>query len=73
MMFAGQKFAVVGLGRNGLPAARALRGMGAEVIAWDDSVAAREAAVADGFTVAEPAADGRVRVAIAMVGAQPRD
>jgi len=35
-LFAGRRFAVVGLGRNGLPAARALLAMGAEVTAWDD-------------------------------------
>jgi UDP-N-acetylmuramoylalanine--D-glutamate ligase len=40
-LFAGRHFAVLGLGRNGLPAARALVAMGAEVVAWDDNVAAR--------------------------------
>ena len=40
-LFAGKRFAVLGLGRNGLPAARALAGMGADVVAWDDNVAAR--------------------------------
>ncbi|HJS87134.1 MAG TPA: Mur ligase family protein, partial [Acetobacteraceae bacterium] len=40
-LFAGARFAVVGLGRNGLPAARALAAMGAEVVAWDDDVASR--------------------------------
>lgn len=34
--FAGQRIAVVGLGRAGLPAARRLRDWGAEVTAWDD-------------------------------------
>ena len=34
-----------GLGRNGLPAARALAAMGAEVVGWDDTAAARAAAV----------------------------
>jgi UDP-N-acetylmuramoylalanine--D-glutamate ligase len=43
-LFAGQRFAVVGLGRNGLPVARALVAMGASVIAWDDGEAARAAA-----------------------------
>jgi UDP-N-acetylmuramoylalanine--D-glutamate ligase len=43
-LFSGKRFAVVGLGKNGLPAARALRGMGAEVVAWDDNAAARAAA-----------------------------
>ncbi len=48
-MFSGKRFAVVGLGKNGLPAARALAAMGADVVAWDDNSAAR-AAVAGDFT-----------------------
>ena len=35
-LFAGRRFAVVGLGRNGLPAARRLLAMGADVSVWDD-------------------------------------
>lgn len=42
-LFAGERFAVVGLGLNGRAAAHALRAMGAEVTAWDDSEAARGA------------------------------
>jgi UDP-N-acetylmuramoylalanine--D-glutamate ligase len=45
-LFAGERFAVVGLGLNGRAAATALRTMGAEVTAWDDSETAR-AAVSD--------------------------
>ena len=55
-IYAGQRFAVVGLGRNGLPAARALTAMGAEVVAWDDSAAARDAA--SGLRVERPAFPG---------------
>ena len=40
-IFAGQRFAVLGLGRNGLPAAQALLAMGAGVVAWDDKPAPR--------------------------------
>ncbi len=40
-LFAGARFAVVGLGRMGLPAAQALAAMGADVVAWDDSAEAR--------------------------------
>jgi UDP-N-acetylmuramoylalanine--D-glutamate ligase len=40
-LFAGRRYAVVGLGRNGLPAARALVAMGADVSVWDDGEAAR--------------------------------
>jgi UDP-N-acetylmuramoylalanine--D-glutamate ligase len=50
-IFAGSRFAVLGLGRNGLPAARALRAMGAATVLWDDSAPALAAAVAEGFTV----------------------
>ncbi len=55
-LFAGRRYAVVGLGRAGLPAARALAAMGAEVTAWDDTPAAREGAA--GLTVAEPVIPG---------------
>jgi UDP-N-acetylmuramoylalanine--D-glutamate ligase len=56
--FAGQRFAVVGLGRNGLPAALALRAMGAGVVAWDDREEARAQAQAAGVDVREPAMAG---------------
>ena len=55
-IFAGQRFAVVGLGRAGLPAARAMVAMGAEVTVWDDVPAAREAA--RDLIVAKPEIDG---------------
>jgi UDP-N-acetylmuramoylalanine--D-glutamate ligase len=51
-VFTGQRFAVLGLGRAGLPAARALRQMGAELFVWDDSATAREGA--EDFTVLRP-------------------
>jgi UDP-N-acetylmuramoylalanine--D-glutamate ligase len=51
--FAGARFAILGLGRNGLPAARALRAMGAETVLWDDGAEARAAAEADGFSVVD--------------------
>jgi UDP-N-acetylmuramoylalanine--D-glutamate ligase len=40
-LFAGRRYAVLGLGRNGSAAARALAAMGAEVTAWDDREPAR--------------------------------
>jgi UDP-N-acetylmuramoylalanine--D-glutamate ligase len=55
-LFAGRRYAVVGLGRNGLPAAQALSAMGADVTAWDDTSATRDAAVADGVPVRDPLA-----------------
>jgi UDP-N-acetylmuramoylalanine--D-glutamate ligase len=43
-LLSGLRCAVVGLGRMGLPAARALAAMGATVTVWDDSETARAAA-----------------------------
>ena len=40
-LFAGRRYALLGLGRNGAPAARALAAMGAQVQAWDDGAAGR--------------------------------
>jgi UDP-N-acetylmuramoylalanine--D-glutamate ligase len=51
-IFSGRRFAVLGLGRAGLPAARALRGMAAEVFVWDDSGSSLEAAA--GFAQTPP-------------------
>jgi len=56
--FNGATVAVLGLGRSGLSAARALREGGAEVIVWDDNEAARAAATAEGFTIRELAKHG---------------
>lgn len=53
--FAGQRIAVVGLGKAGLPAARRLREWGADVTCWDDGEAARAEAAALGLNVANPA------------------
>lgn len=53
-IFAGRRYAVVGLGKNGLPAAKALTAMGARVVAWDDTAASRDAAASAGLHVAEP-------------------
>ena len=55
--FAGQRFAVVGLGRNGVPAARALRLMGADVTAWDDTVQDSPELRALGVALRDPAPD----------------
>ena len=54
--FAGQRIAVVGLGRAGLPAARRLRDWGADILCWDDQPASRAAAGAAGLPVGDPAA-----------------
>jgi len=49
--FQGQTLAVFGLGRTGITAALSLAKGGAEVWAWDDNAAAREAAAEQGVTV----------------------
>lgn len=54
LRFAGLEVAVVGLGKSGLSAARALRAGGARVQVWDDGEAARAKAAAEGFAVVEP-------------------
>ena len=51
--YAGHKVAVLGLGRSGRPAIAALAAGGAEVVAWDDGEAAREAAAAEGIALAD--------------------
>jgi len=51
-LFAGRRYAVVGLGRNGLPVARTLLAMGAAVGAWDDRADAR---AASGLPLHDPA------------------
>jgi UDP-N-acetylmuramoylalanine--D-glutamate ligase len=52
-LFAGRRYAVLGLGRNGLSAARALAALGASVTVWDDNAGAR--AAADGLALRDPA------------------
>ncbi|WP_320179398.1 UDP-N-acetylmuramoyl-L-alanine--D-glutamate ligase [Roseovarius pacificus] len=54
----GQRVAVLGLGRSGLSAARALRAGGAQVLAWDDNPAAREIASEEGFEIKDLSRDG---------------
>jgi UDP-N-acetylmuramoylalanine--D-glutamate ligase len=57
----GVKIVVLGLGKSGLAAARALKAAGAEVQAWDDSERARTSAAAEGVPIADlngPALEG---------------
>ncbi len=51
--YSGHKVAVLGLGRSGRPAIAALVAGGAEVVAWDDSEAARDVAAAEGIALAD--------------------
>ncbi|MFO0996501.1 MAG: UDP-N-acetylmuramoyl-L-alanine--D-glutamate ligase [Alphaproteobacteria bacterium] len=52
-IFAGQRIAVLGLGRSGYNAARALQAGGAHVLAWDDDVRRRDACVAASLPLAD--------------------
>ncbi|MEM9736308.1 MAG: UDP-N-acetylmuramoyl-L-alanine--D-glutamate ligase [Pseudomonadota bacterium] len=52
-LYAGRNVGVLGLGRSGLSAARALKAGGATVFAWDDGEPARAAAAAEGLTIAD--------------------
>ena len=47
--YAGQTVAVLGLGRSGKAAARALQEGGADVVVWDDGQAGRDTAEHEGF------------------------
>jgi UDP-N-acetylmuramoylalanine--D-glutamate ligase len=68
-VLAGRRYAVVGLGRAGLAAMRALTCMGASVTGWDDAPFAREAALREEFVVQDPSADiGDVQALILSPG-----
>jgi UDP-N-acetylmuramoylalanine--D-glutamate ligase len=54
----GQTIAVLGLGRSGLSAARALREGGANAACWDDNPKARDTAEAEGFEIRDLTRDG---------------
>ena len=64
---AGQRVAVLGLGRSGLSAARALKLGGAQVLAWDDSPAPREAAHAEGIEIRDLSRDGALDGVTALI------
>jgi UDP-N-acetylmuramoylalanine--D-glutamate ligase len=49
--YAGQTVAILGMGRSGRTAARALQAGGASVVVWDDGQAGRDAAADDGFAL----------------------
>lgn len=66
----GQRIGVLGLGRSGLSAARALRAGGADVVVWDDNPTARARAEAEGFTVVD-LAKPREMSALAMLITSP--
>lgn len=63
--YAGHRVAVLGLGRSGLTAARALRAGGAEVVCWDDGDMA--AAEAEGFAVVDLRRDAAWEGVVALI------
>jgi len=66
--FAGQRVAVLGMGRSGLAAARALAAGGATPICWDDSAAGRARAQEAGFDLADLAGSGGAAGAAGAAG-----
>ncbi|MEQ9259135.1 MAG: UDP-N-acetylmuramoyl-L-alanine--D-glutamate ligase [Roseovarius sp.] len=56
--FEGARVGILGLGRSGLSAARALHAGGAIPVCWDDSPEARDKAAAEGFEVSDLAKPG---------------
>jgi UDP-N-acetylmuramoylalanine--D-glutamate ligase len=64
--FQGEHYALVGLGRAGMPAARRLRALGASLLLWDDSEPARDAAAAEGFPIGRPSESGQPFTALIL-------
>jgi UDP-N-acetylmuramoylalanine--D-glutamate ligase len=65
--YEGQTVAVLGLGRSGVTAARALAAGGSRAVVWDDSPAAREKAAAEGLDVLDLTREGVWRDIAALV------
>jgi UDP-N-acetylmuramoylalanine--D-glutamate ligase len=62
-IFAGRDVAVFGLGMSGIAASRALGLGGARVLAWDDTVKARDNAAAEGLTLRDLTAADWTKIA----------
>lgn len=65
--YAGQQVGVLGLGRSGLTAARALRAGGARILVWDDTAKPRSAAAAEGFTLRDLSRPGALEALTALI------
>jgi len=65
--FEGRKVGVLGLGRSGLAAARALAAGGAEALCWDDSAEARATAERDGIEISDLTRQGVWRDISALI------
>ena len=65
--YRGSTVLVLGLGRSGLSAARALREGGAHVLVWDDGATARAAGDAEDFELRDPTGSGALDAVDLMV------
>ncbi|MAC77533.1 MAG: UDP-N-acetylmuramoyl-L-alanine--D-glutamate ligase [Rhodobacteraceae bacterium] len=63
----GRKLAILGLGRSGLSAARAIREGGGTPICWDDNPAARAAAEGEGFETLDLRRQGAFEEIVTLV------
>ncbi|MBC7156412.1 MAG: UDP-N-acetylmuramoyl-L-alanine--D-glutamate ligase, partial [Rhodobacteraceae bacterium] len=64
---AGARVLVLGAGRSGLAAARALAAGGAEALLWDDGAEGRAHAEAEGFALLDPARPGAFEGVAALI------
>ncbi|SDX79084.1 UDP-N-acetylmuramoylalanine--D-glutamate ligase [Albimonas donghaensis] len=69
--YEGRVVGVLGLGRSGLAAARALEAGGARVLCWDDGEAARTRAEAQFFEIADLSRDGAWEAGLALLVVSP--
>ncbi|MDF2234001.1 UDP-N-acetylmuramoyl-L-alanine--D-glutamate ligase [Albimonas sp. CAU 1670] len=69
--FDGARVGVLGLGRSGLAAARALAAGGAVPVCWDDGEAARAAAEAEGFEIADLGRERAWEAGLALLCVSP--
>ena len=69
--YEGARVGVLGLGRSGLAAARALAAGGAVPVCWDDGEAARAAAEAEGFAIADLSRDRVWEEGLALLCVSP--
>ncbi len=65
--YAGHKVAILGLGRSGLAAARALLAGGATPVCWDDGAEGRARAEAEGFEIADLSRPGAYEGVAALI------
>ena len=69
--YEGRVVGVLGLGRSGLAAARALEAGGARVLCWDDGEAARTRAEAQFFEIADLTRDRAWEAGLALLVVSP--